>query len=345
MEHPDGVRELLIRAPQEKTARRTRHLLVAARLSFVFSHGALAITTSAALGLEADLSWWAVFIPVWLGDSLCGFMCVASWFASCPYVQLCLAERQARLGDTNPSILTEILPDIVWAIMGFFLVCLALFGELLLCRSLELRQLGEKHELWPSATIFIVASFLTCIRGILVRTNGEFFGFFGAAVLITTAVALFKPADWVLVLPSVISILLLLMSTVRDMRQTSLVLTREERLLRIAEQTVMSMVAVILAALAAVLAADNWQKEQKRSLDVSAAVLGAVAGAGVCTLAALRARMALLESRQGSIAERMLAANASPDLLIEPVNSLREAALAAAQAMCADTSPSPPVMN
>jgi len=311
---PEGVHESLIVTPQEKTARRTRHLLVAARLCFLFSHGLLAISTSVALGCEADISWWAVFIPVWLGDTLSGAFCVLSWFASCPYIQLCLAERQARLGETNPSILTDILPDIVWAILGVLFVFFALIGELFLCRYLTLGQQGEEHDLWPSATVFILTSVLACTRGILVSTSSELYVCCGAAVLFTTAFALWGPSQWVLVLPSVISVSCLLGASARRLRECSAVLIREESLLHIAEQAVLLVVSLVLAGLTAVLAARQREAEgshhRAHGLVVLAAILGAVAGVGVCIVAAFRARMALVESRYGAVADRLLSLHA-----------------------------------
>ncbi|CAE7879430.1 unnamed protein product [Symbiodinium microadriaticum] len=77
----DGTQELLIDSSQERTARRTEHLLVAARLSFFFFHGLLII--SASLGFE-EVSWWLIFTPAWLGDVVCLVLVILSWFGSCP---------------------------------------------------------------------------------------------------------------------------------------------------------------------------------------------------------------------------------------------------------------------
>ncbi|CAE7468872.1 unnamed protein product [Symbiodinium pilosum] len=128
---PDGTQELLIDSAQERTARRTEHLLLAARLLFFFFHGLLII--SASMGFE-EVSWWLIFTPAWLGDTVCVVLVILSWFGSCPYVQSCLQERQARLGDANPSILTDILPDIVMGVLSLVYMLLAVLAELLLCR-------------------------------------------------------------------------------------------------------------------------------------------------------------------------------------------------------------------
>lgn len=310
MEHPDFMAEGahgLLRSPQERTARRTEHLLVAARLSFVFSHGALAV--AAALTREADVSWWLVFLPAWLGDMLCGALCVLSWFASCPYVKMCLAARQARFGDANPSILTDILPDIVWSILGLLFLSLAVIGELLFCHYLDLRWRGEQHELWPSATVFLFLSFLAFSQGVLVRSSGELFFFSGLAGLLTGAGALLGCATWALPLPSTFSVACLIGSTGRRRQSARRVLSQEELRLRLAEQAVLLAVAAALAGLALALAGHDSAAgagPRPHAWTAAAATFGASAGAGVCGAASLRARLAMVESRRGAVEDRLL---------------------------------------
>jgi len=300
------------RSAQERTAGRTRQMLVAARLCFVFSHGALAIAISAMLGFEADLSWWAVFIPVWLGDTLSGTLCVLSWFASCPYIKLCLTEKTARSGDANPSILTDILPDIVWAILGLFFVCIALTGEVLYYQYLDAGNRGEKAELWPSVMAFMICSVLACTRGILVKRSAAA-AFFGFAVLFTSLGALLHAANWVLVMPSAVSLVCLIKSNIDRLRHCMRVLSREEQLLRIWEMVVMSVVIGVLIGLAIVLAIidSDAAEGQRRMWHQFAGTLGIAAGTGVCTVAAIRARMALVESRQYPLVDRLLSLQAN----------------------------------
>mmetsp|Transcript_121442 Transcript_121442/g.388405 ORF Transcript_121442/g.388405 Transcript_121442/m.388405 type:complete len:451 (-) Transcript_121442:80-1432(-) len=324
----EGAREWLIRrgavGRQEKTARRTEHLLVAARLSFVFSHGALAVSASACSASGADASWWAIFAPVWLGDAFSALCCIGAWFASCPYIQLCVAERQARHGDSNPSILTEILPDIVWAIFGLVFVCLDFFGQILFCRYLDDawrssdgRGDAPAEALWPSALVFIVVSVFACFRGICIRPNGEHFGFSGAGVLATILLALNLPGGlesgegWVLVAPSALSAAGLLIFSIWRLRSFRHVLCREEKILRFCEQMVLLMVLLALAFLSFLLSWRNYAGPDGR-FRIPAAVLGGTAGAGVCAVATLRMRMALLESRLTSINDRILTSMASP---------------------------------
>eukprot|EP00435_Cladocopium_sp_Y103_P033800 s2068_g8.t1 len=178
--------------PKEKTAKHTRHLLLAARLTFFFSHGVLIIVASVALGWQAaafrlsfvavafryvyevvckfhdrtlksfsveqmTTSWWLIFIPAWLGDFLSLLLVVLSWFGSCPYIHLCLQERQARLGDANPSILTEILPDIFFGVLSLIYILLALVAEILLCRHLQhVWHSGEPMETPTACAVFLI---------------------------------------------------------------------------------------------------------------------------------------------------------------------------------------------
>lgn len=299
----EGAHELL-RLPQERTAMRTRQSLFAAGIAFAFSHGLLAITI--ALAWEADLSWWGIFVPVWLGDIFSAVFCILSWFASCPYVKLCLSERQARCGDTNPSILTDILPDIVWAVLGLLFVCLSFVGEVLLCRYLDHGQRGEQQDLWPSACVFLIMGFLACLRGILVSTSGEPFFIFGLAVLITTASALMRPAAWVLMLPSSFAAAALIGSSSRRLRRYSCVLSREEQLVRLAEQVTLLVLAIALVGLTMALAVQGGGAGSNRVWHAVSSICAVFAGTAVCSAAALRARMAMLEIRQGSVADRLL---------------------------------------
>lgn len=313
---PDLATESLIGSAAERTALRTRQLLAAGRLAFVFSHGALVITVSAALASESDPSWWIVFIPVWLGNLLCLVLIIASWFASCPYIQLCLSERQARLGDTNPSILTEILPDIVLAFLGLIFMALALTAEIMFCRYLSGVQQGETPAILPSAVVFIVVSLLAACRGICIRTSSALFVFFACGVLATSIAALCVKGGllgrngWVLVLPWCASAAGLLVCAVVRLRGCRLVLNREERLLRIAEQVVLLEVfAALLVAVAMLVLSGGCDQGERLHAAHCQAVLpaSAAAGGGVCIVALLWGRMAFIESRTSSVRDRLIA--------------------------------------
>lgn len=292
-----------IQNAQEKTAKRTKHLLLAARFTFCCSHGVLMIVSSIKLGLEVSASWWAVFTPVWVGDSTCVAMILASLFASCPYIKACLAERQARLGD-SPSILTELLPEIIIALLTFVCVILVLVGELLLC--IYLGELGKGSTFVPSAVVLMIVSLLACCHGLLISTNGDLFNFVGGGVLVTLAIALAGPASWVLVIPATVSTFALLLLAMRRLYVCSVVLSREEKVLRVAELCVLGVVFGALLALVLMLRFASGEGQGAFRGSTAAAALGACAGVGICVVAGLRTRMTLVESRQTAIRERLV---------------------------------------
>lgn len=328
---PDLAAENLLGSAAEKTALRTRQLLVIGRLVFVFSHGALVISASAALASESDPSWWIVFIPVWLGNVLCLAIIIASWFASCPYIQLCLSERQARLGDTNPSILTEILPDIVLAFFGLIFMIFAVTAEILFCRYLSGTQRGETPAILPSAAVFIVVSLLASCRGICIRTSSAMFAFFGSGVLATSIAALCVKGGllgrygWVLVLPWCASAAGLLIAAVVRLRGCTSVLNREERLLRFAEQLVLLevFVASLIMVLMLVLSGGCDGGGRLHAAQCQAVLpASAAVGAGVCVVALLWGRMAFLESRTSCVRDRLIAWTAAQPSTRQAANPL-----------------------
>mmetsp|Transcript_1644 Transcript_1644/g.4165 ORF Transcript_1644/g.4165 Transcript_1644/m.4165 type:complete len:382 (-) Transcript_1644:34-1179(-) len=301
---PDGAQELLIDSAQERTARRTEHLLLAARLVFFFFHGLLIISVS--LGME-DVSWWVIFTPAWMGNALCFALVILSWFGSCPYIQSCLQERQARLGDSNPSILTDILPDIVMGIISLVYMILTLVAELLLCRYLD-ELTGSEPAVAAPATFLILVSMLTCCRGLCIFTSSALFGFVGSAALATCILALVLPKPlnenaWAMLVPWAVAVSCLGISAFWHLRCYRAVLCREELILRTVELFVLAL--VLLSVLALVF--------ELSSLAIGdgiryAGIAGVAAGTGVCTLSALHMRMAMVECRNGAISDRLLTA-------------------------------------
>lgn len=300
----EGGDDPLIHNAQEKTAKRTHHCLMAARLTFICSHGVLMIMSSIKLGwaTQVDASWWEIFLPVWVGNATCVAMIIASWFASCPYIQLCLSERQARLGNGNPSILTELLPELIIAFLTFLCVILVFVGELLLC--VYLGKDGE-GSMTLCAVVLMIVSFLAFCHGVLIRTNGDLFNFVGGGVLVTLAIILTGAKTWVLLVPSAISTFGLLALGIRRLYTCGIVLSREERLLRIAEQCVLGVVLVALIALVITVSVVS-EEGPEAFRGGHAAASGICAGIGVCSVAALRTRMAIVESRHSPIPERLV---------------------------------------
>jgi len=301
----DGTQELLIDSAQEKTAKHTRHLLLAARLTFFFSHGVLIILASGALGWQMTTSWWIIFTPAWLGDFLCLLLVVLSWFGSCPYIQLCLHERQARLGDSNPSILTEILPDIFFGVLSLIYIIVTLVAEILLCRHLQhVWYSAEPMETPTACAVFLIlVALLTCCRGICIYTSGEIFTLLGIGVLASSILGMCLPKSlgdsaWVLFLPWILVVLGLQATLSYRLKKLRKILCREEVLLRVAEQVLISTVFVSLVVIVVELS--------PYSIGGGAGSAGIVLGAGICCIAVLRGRMVMAEHRFGLLPDRML---------------------------------------
>lgn len=308
---PNGSQESLIDSTEERTARHTQHLLLAVKLAFAFAHGALIVSASLALGWESQISWWAVFTPVWLGDALCLVLIVLSWFASVPYIKLCLSQSQARLGDHNPSILTDILPSIFMGILSFFFMIFALVSEILLCSYLDrLESRQEAPSLMPCVVLLVITSLLACCRGVCISTSSEVFAFLGSGAIAMALAATCVPGgpmgqySWVLILPWVAAAFGLLIAYAIRFRKSRHVCNREEVVLRAAEQLALLGVFISLVALAAILA-QLGEHGLGRDPPVLAGSAGVTSGSCICVVAVLRTRMAILENRQGSISDRL----------------------------------------
>lgn len=308
---PNGSQESLIDSTEERTARHTQHLLLAVKLAFAFAHGALIVSASLALGWERQFSWWAVFTPVWLGDALCLVLIVLSWFASVPYIKLCLSQSQARLGDHNPSILTDILPSIFMGILSFFFMIFALVSEILLCSFLDRLKSRQAPSLMPCVVFLVITSLLACCRGVCISTSSEVFAFLGSSAIAMALAATCVPGgpvgqySWVLISPWVAAALGLLIAYANRLRKSRHVCTREEVVLRAAEQLSLLGVFISLVALAAILAQVGQQHGFSRSPPKLAGSAGITSGSCICVVAVLRTRMAILENRQGSISDRI----------------------------------------
>ncbi|CAE8637122.1 unnamed protein product, partial [Polarella glacialis] len=143
--------------------------------------------------------------------------------------------------------------------------------------------------------------------------SGELFNFVGGGVLATSTAALWVPggplgpSGWMLVLPWLFSVSGLMAAWVKRLRRCSPVLSREELWLRLLEQIDLLGVLVALLVIVLVLAPQTGASGHRRS--AAAGTAGVVVGAGICIAAALRARMAVTESRLGSISERLLVLN------------------------------------
>eukprot|EP00931_Biecheleriopsis_adriatica_P047510 TRINITY_DN27396_c0_g1_i2.p1 TRINITY_DN27396_c0_g1~~TRINITY_DN27396_c0_g1_i2.p1 ORF type:complete len:336 (+),score=41.64 TRINITY_DN27396_c0_g1_i2:28-1008(+) len=149
-----SAREVFDTSKEERTALWTHFCGYGARLVFLTAHGLLVLSVSVALEHLDQVNWWLTFLPIWIGDALSFLLAVGSMFASFPYIKLCLVERSPRVND-NPSMLTEVLPEIVLAIPGLLLLLLAFCSEYSLCGYLASAQHGEPRSL-PAATALLI---------------------------------------------------------------------------------------------------------------------------------------------------------------------------------------------
>lgn len=304
----------------EETAQYTHQLLVAAQLSFAFAHGVLLVSICVGVSRQSEPRWAELFLPAWIGNGLCSVLIIASWFGSCPYIKLCLKERQARLGDANPSILTDILPEIVMSILGLFFVALSFTGEFMLCRCLS----GSCSSFLPCGTVFIIVAVLASCWGICVRST-ELFNFLGVAFFVTFVLAVSVPGGlagssaWLLTLPLLLSGAGLLANAMRKLHLSTRIFSREERLLRMIEQGVLGAILLALLGLGVALKLEGGlHVEEADEGTLWSLVAGGAAGVGVCVISLLRARMAIVEKRDRPVRERMVLLKAQQTLGHDP---------------------------
>jgi len=288
-----NARELLAPPPskQERTAHRTQCIANATRLLFLFSHGTLVMCVSAHLDNLAEASWGLMFLPVWIGDGTCFVLLILSWFASCPYIRQCLTEKALSLGTHNPSILTEVLPEIVLAFLGAFFVLLIFAGEYALYAYLDSEQRGEPYSLVTSVLLISFVAILTICHGVCLVDDSVLFLAVGLSLLATIvlfaatreAEALHQAAS---LAPVAIAVACLLVAGVMRFATTRKILSREERILRMLE---ILMLFVMLCSVLAVV----WKVAF--GLIAEASWHGTVSGASMCVVAALRGRMHYLE--------------------------------------------------
>lgn len=289
-----------------RTAFYTQHLQVTARFTFILTHGLLLFISSIALGAGAKVSWWLLFSPVWLGNALSLLLLIGGWFASCPYIRECLQAHQARLGMRNPSIMTQLLPQIVMSIGGLAGLMLVVAGETMLCWDLDTRSWGEEPSFGRSCAIFAVLSLLVGCQGLCVR-GAEALLVLGACLMATCGVAAWVPGGalgpsvWAVAVPSLAGSVGLQLLAIRGFGACRPILIREERLLRVAEQLAFIGITLSLGSMIYCLC------EQGVGLGESLApsICGAVAGVCICIIAALQVRMALLEHRSCGVSERL----------------------------------------
>eukprot|EP00746_Dinoflagellata_sp_MGD_P011481 gnl/MRDRNA2_/MRDRNA2_124085_c0_seq1.p1 gnl/MRDRNA2_/MRDRNA2_124085_c0~~gnl/MRDRNA2_/MRDRNA2_124085_c0_seq1.p1 ORF type:complete len:371 (+),score=47.22 gnl/MRDRNA2_/MRDRNA2_124085_c0_seq1:68-1114(+) len=296
------LHEMLIPTRQEKTAKLTHICLVVSRILFLFFHGLLVLSVSMSLSSSDLTSWWLAFTPVWIGDAVCGILVIASWFASCPYIHLCIEERQPRLGNSNPSILTEVLPDIAMGVLAFLFILLAFCGEYALCRYLDNQSRGEPASSFAAAMLLGTVSVLALCHSVCIKHNTALFGLLGGGFLTTLLMVVAtthssESTRFLLVLPTILAVLGFVIVAAYRFREGRRVFIREERILRGAEWCALLTLLVVFLSMAKKVGGPN---------PLNAACEGIIAGSIICLIAALRARMYAIEMKHGIIGERLV---------------------------------------
>lgn len=297
-----NAREPLTPSKQERTAHWTHLLSQFSRLLLLFSHGVLVYIVSCFLDQLDEISWWLAFLPVWIGDGFCIMLLVLSWFASCPYIKLCVQERSQRVGANNPSLLTDILPDIVRSILGSIFVLLMLLAEIAFCAYLGSVQRGRPYSLALSVIVISIVAFLAVCRGVLLTDESPVFiavgiGMFASVVIFAVTRGMEAAHQAVTLVPVVLSVAGLLGTAIWNLLKTRKVLSCEERVLRFLE--ILALMVMLIAALAS-----TWKV--KDDTMVEARAHGLAAGIAMCVVALLRGRMYVVDLK-GPVSERMLA--------------------------------------
>jgi len=289
----------------QRTALRTLYCNQVARAVFFISHGLLIVTVSSSAQLWPKVPWRVVFLPAWIGNCLCICTLILSWFVSCPYVKLCMAEKQPRIGLSNPSILTEVLPDIVLSIAGVAFLILLLTSEVVLCQNMEHGQaIGQMYISKAVLFLFSLVAVLAVCHGTCTLYNSSLFVIVGAGLFFTVITAGItccqsgSPVQALALLPPAFAVACLLGSAIHRLAGIRHVLSRMERQLHAAEVFLMASLMVAILACIARTASDGFAKVQLE---------GNASGILVCLLALLRCWLSHLEVKNAPLMERLLA--------------------------------------
>jgi len=297
-----SVREILVPSRGEWTAPMTRYCGHAARIVFLLSHGLCVIVTSTTLAHLEKANWWALFTPVWIGYALCAVLIPASCCASIPYMMLCWQERQPRagVGDNNPSVLTEIAPDIVLSCVGFPFLVLTFLGEFKFCGYLNAVHQGKPYNLAVPTVLLCISALLAICQGVLFTHNSPLFIFGGSGVFFTMLIFVATHGGSAVsralaIVPAAIAVLGLLLAMLVRLQRHFRFLNREERGLRMLEVGSLATLLTTLLLSAFKVARSNLPQAETEV---------AVAGGSLCVVAVLRMRLCCWEVRGRPLDER-----------------------------------------
>jgi len=229
-------------------------------------------------------------------------------------MRLCLSERESRCGTDNPSLITDLLPDIVLAIFGFLFMLLITVTEEVFCSYIAAKQAST---LQFTVVVFLVSAIgcLAVCHGICLMYDSLLFVLLGGGILATVITSVLIPSSgpgfWALaIVPTIVVLTGLIITAAHRLCMTRSVLNLEERILRIAEGAIL----VIMLA-----ASVNLVHRIRSTSMGKVGVNGMITGISMCIIAVLRLRMCCLEVRTRPLDERLftkmvVAADANPPL-------------------------------
>eukprot|EP00397_Hematodinium_sp_SG-2012_P052935 GEMP01062893.1.p1 GENE.GEMP01062893.1~~GEMP01062893.1.p1 ORF type:complete len:358 (-),score=28.91 GEMP01062893.1:304-1284(-) len=243
--------------------------MMLAKAVFLFTHGALLCNLGSYLDSSEKTDWLWVFFPAWLGNSLTAVLLVVSWlqcrkrrrsentrrFASCPYIKLCLNEHLPQVNE-NPSILTEVFPNICMAVMGLLFVICMIIMEYMLCDFLMYRGTSEEAHYEKALVATSTICCLMCLlHSVCLKRNTPLYAVASATGLSTIVVLecahLSVSFLSIAIFPLVGGVGAALYFSIRELRSIKDVLCAEERWLRFAECTLIGIELLIIVIIAA----------------------------------------------------------------------------------------------
>lgn len=286
----------------EKFSNLTQICILLSKISFLFTHGVLLCNLGSYLDSPEQPSWEWAFMPAWLGNSLTALLLIFSWFASCPYIKLCLDEHQPQVNE-NASILTEVFPSICMAVMGFLFVIGVIIMEYSFCEFLTHR--GTKNEAHYENAL--VATSMTCfslclLHSACIKRNTPLYGTISitglTTILVLECVHLSPHFASVAMVPLMFGLAAALYFSVAGVRSVRDILCAEERYLRIVEGLLIGFELLILIVIA-------FQRDAQL---FSYHVQGILLGLPLVLISALRIRMLWHEfhGSDGTIEARLL---------------------------------------
>mmetsp|Transcript_19355 Transcript_19355/g.46592 ORF Transcript_19355/g.46592 Transcript_19355/m.46592 type:complete len:332 (-) Transcript_19355:18-1013(-) len=296
----DGREQLLQgMAASQGRARSTHRAVHLAKVNFLAFHAIFLLLVCIKVD-NPTMAWGAAFTVVFIGDAISGLLLMCAWFVSWPYIKMCLHERQTKVGVDQPSILTEVLPEIVLAMLGFVFVIVLVVAEAVLYHFLG----ADNNSPGPLEGMLFTISLLCGARAVAMRAQAALYGVLSLAGLVTACLMLVYPGHSVgeaALIPGNFAVVLFIAKLVHVFWRSARVLTKQEKVLRALE-----IACLLLALLAGIGALFALTGDDPRYTGWGCA--GCLAFLGV---AATRERIQASEAEHQTISFRLLRQHAT----------------------------------